>query len=74
MTTPNDIVGTNSDGTPMTMGQLSSRMNAVYTWFLDNGKHGARLVRIDQELAEGGDTDTQLDRIEDDTDDGTVTP
>ena len=74
MTTPNDIVGTNPDGTPMNMGQLSARLNALYTWFLDNGKHGARLVRIDQELAEGGDTDAQLDRIEDDTDDGTVTP
>ncbi|HEY9416681.1 MAG TPA: N-acetylmuramoyl-L-alanine amidase [Pseudonocardia sp.] len=70
----NDIVGNDSDGSPMTMGQLAARTNALYTWFLDNGKHGARLVRIDKELAEGGDTDTQLDRIEDDTDDGTVTP
>jgi hypothetical protein len=70
----NDIVGTNPDNSDMTQAQLSARTNALYEWFLDNGKHGARLVRIDAELAEGGDTDNQLDRIEDDTDDGTVTP
>jgi hypothetical protein len=70
----NDIVGTNPDGSDMTQAELSARTNALYVWWLDNGKHGARLVRIDAELGEGGDTDRQLDRIEDDTDDGTVTP
>lgn len=65
MVSPSDIVGTNPDGTPMTMGQLAARTNALYTWFLDNGKHGERLVRIDKELAEGGETDTQLDQITD---------
>ena len=62
MTTPNDIVGTNSDGSAMTMGQLASRLNFVYQSILEGGKVDSALDNIT----------ATVNRIEDDTDDGTV--
>jgi hypothetical protein len=64
MTTPSDIVGTNSDGSAMTMGQLASRLNFVYQSIVEGGKVDSALDNIT----------ATVNRIEDDTDDGTVTP
>ena len=37
MTTPTDVVGTDLDGTPMTMAELSARMNYLYQQVTGDG-------------------------------------
>jgi hypothetical protein len=62
VTTPNHVVGTNTDGTPMTMAQLAARTNFIYQSILEGGKIDAALDNIT----------ATVDRIEDDTDKPTV--
>lgn len=65
-----DIVGNDSDGSPMTMAELSARTGGyLYAAALDNGKIGKALIDIQATLT---DVMARLQRIEDNTDKPTV--
>jgi len=50
VTKPTDVVGADSDGTDLTMGELSARMNWLYNQWLAVGSLKAQLDRIEQAL------------------------
>jgi hypothetical protein len=45
---PTDVVGTDTDGTPMTMGELAARMNWIYQALLEKGWLNEQLDRIEE--------------------------
>ena len=57
MVQPSDIVGQDSDGTDLTMGEMSSRLNYLYQQTLDGGKIGGGLKRIEAGVVALGDLD-----------------
>ena len=50
VTKPSDIVGADSDGTQLTMSELSARMNWLYQQWLEAGSLNEQLDRIEQKL------------------------
>lgn len=50
MTKPTDVVGADSNGTDLTMGELSGRMNWLYEQFLALGSLKEQLNRIEEAL------------------------
>lgn len=47
---PTDVVGKDSDGTDLTMGEMSARVNWLYQQFLEAGSLNEQLDRIEQKL------------------------
>jgi hypothetical protein len=50
MVKPTDVVGTDSDGTNLTMGEMSARLNWLYQQWLEAGSLNQQLDRIEQAL------------------------
>lgn len=50
VTSPTDVVGADSDGSNLTMGELSARMNWLYQQWLSLGSLKAQLNRIEEAL------------------------
>lgn len=47
---PTDVVGKDSDGTDLTMGEMSARVNWLYQQFLEAGSLNQQLDRIEQAI------------------------